>query len=177
MKRSSLLLKWSRKLHRWIGLYVVVLTVIWVIEAISLPPVFSAGLPAINSDVPAQPSTTKVNPPLSLEQAMNAFMAQHPKGIQSFDDVDEIDYFPAKAIYRFQTTKRFFEWYLTAHDGVLVKYGFNVNQFLEQQGFLAWLHPWLGNLIKLSSMLFTLILIGSGFFLFLNSFSEKANRT
>ncbi|HAA30508.1 MAG TPA: hypothetical protein DDW76_37555 [Cyanobacteria bacterium UBA11369] len=174
MKLKQWLLHGSRKLHRWIGLYIVVLTLIWVVEAIALPPIFSAGLPGIDNNIPVETTTKKADSPLSLEQAMQAFMAQHPKGIQSFDEVDEIDYFPGMDIYRFENTKRFFQWYLDARDGSLIKYGFNASQFLEQQGFLGWLHPWIGNPIKLSSTLLTLILVGSGFVLFLSPFLARA---
>ncbi len=125
-------------------------------------------------NIPVETTTKKADSPLSLEQAMQAFMAQHPKGIQSFDEVDEIDYFPGMDIYRFENTKRFFQWYLDARDGSLIKYGFNASQFLEQQGFLGWLHPWIGNPIKLSSTLLTLILVGSGFVLFLSPFLARA---
>ena len=62
------LLTWSRKLHKWIGVYVSVLTVIWLTEMAVLPAAFNPGLPAIPDAVPSRVGGEKRS--LSFEQVL-----------------------------------------------------------------------------------------------------------
>lgn len=165
-----------RELHRWIGLYVVILTLIWVTEAIALPPLFSSGLPTIDNTLPTLEVSANTAS-LSLEDAMQAFLAQHSDGVRS-SEIDAITYFPTVNVYRFENQTQYFDWYINAQNGELLKYGFNASQFLEQQGFLRWLHPWIGKLIQFSSFLLTLMLVASGFWLFIKPYlAQKAHKT
>lgn len=165
-----------RKLHRWIGLYIIILTLIWITEAIALPIFFGSGLPTVNDAIPA-PVMKDNTAFLSLEEAMQSFMDQHPDGINSANEIDAITYFPNLNVYQLQNRTRYFDWYIHAQNGKLIKYGFNKSFFLEKQGLLRWLHPWIGNLIQFFSFLLTLLLIVSGFLLFVNSFlTQKAQR-
>jgi hypothetical protein len=106
---------------------------------------------------------------------MKAFIYQHPKGINSLDEVDEIAYMPSQKIYRFENQKRFFEWYIDACTGEVLKYGFNTNMFLEEKGLLGWLSPWIHKLIELPFLALMLTLAGSGVYLFISPFSAKKN--
>lgn len=47
------LLKWSRKLHKWVGIYISILTVIWLVEMMVLPSVFNSGLPTVDDGSPS----------------------------------------------------------------------------------------------------------------------------
>ncbi|MBP0022105.1 MAG: PepSY domain-containing protein [Cyanobacteria bacterium SBLK] len=172
---KQLLTKQSRIIHRWLASCFTVLIFIWIGESIFLPSFFKEGMPAIVSDIPIQNSTISTTP-LSFEQAKKAFMEQKPQGIQSFDEVDEIDYFPVLDIYRFKNTKRFFEWHFNARDGEIIKYGFDKNQFIAKQGYLEWLSPWLGRLIKGTLAILTRILGLTGFCLVLLPFFTKIHR-
>ncbi|NDJ17907.1 PepSY domain-containing protein [Myxacorys almedinensis] len=166
MRHPQWLIKLARRLHRWVGLYVIGLTLIWVIEAIAVPRVFSAGLPIID-ELPPEPTAANTSTVLSREQATRILMAHSPAVA---NQIDEIAYLPLIQVYRFENHQRFFEWFMDAHTGKVLKYGFNAGNFLQQKGFLGWLHPWVGNLIKLPSALLTLILVISGFYLFVSSF-------
>ena len=170
-----MMLKWSRKLHRWLGLYLIILTLIWLTEAIALPIFFSAGLPTIDNTLPTSIISSNTTT-LSLEKAIQVFLAQRPDGINSADEIDSITYFPNQNLYRFENQTRYFDGYINAQSGELLKYGFNVGRFLEQQGFLRWLHPWIGTLIQSSSMLLTLILGASGFMLFIYPFMTSSKK-
>ena len=89
------LLPWSRKLHKWIGVYIGILTAIWSVEMIVLPPIFNPGL----SVVDGPPSTAQYGSvPLSLQQAMQSFMDKQSDGIASVAELDEMAYLPANGV-------------------------------------------------------------------------------
>lgn len=93
------LLKWSRKIHKWIGVYVGILTMIWLVEMIVLPLIFNLGLPIVDGPpLTAQGDSA----PLSLPQALQSFMGQRPDGIASVAELDEMAYLPANGVYRFK---------------------------------------------------------------------------
>ncbi|HHP7245978.1 MAG TPA: hypothetical protein ACFE0H_14960 [Elainellaceae cyanobacterium] len=164
-----------RALHRWLGLGVVILTVVWVVEAIALPPILGAGSPTIDNRLPMSTVADEV-PTFSLQQATQVLLNHHLEGIDSVNKIDAITYFPNQNIYQFKNQTRYFEGYINAQTGELLKYGFNAEDFLAQQGFLKWLHPWLGSLVQSISFLLTLILLISGFYLFLTPFRTKKAR-
>ncbi|MEM8641046.1 MAG: hypothetical protein AAGG51_19870 [Cyanobacteria bacterium P01_G01_bin.54] len=173
---KKILLKQSRRIHHWVSFYVVLIALIWIIESLIIPPFFNAGMPVITSDRPTPIPTEEAESPLTFEQAQKVFMAQNPPGIQSFEEVDEIDYFPALNIYRLKNNKRFFEWHLNAYNGALTEYGFNQQQFVMQKGYMGWLHPWLGYVVKHFSSLLSLILVGSGCLLLLSPLLIKMSQ-
>ena len=164
-----------RALHRWLGLGVVILVLIWGVEAIALPPILGAGSSTIDRTLPASKLSDDI-PILSLQRAMQVLLDQQLKGIDSVNKIDVITYFPKQNIYQFKNQAQYFEGYLNAQTGELLKYGFNAEDFLAQQGFLKWLHPWLGSLIQSVSFLLTLVLMISGFYLFLIPFLTKMSR-
>ena len=162
-----------RILHRWVGLYFIVLTLSWLIEAIFLPVIFSSGLPILNSSVPVFTSRSEglhQQQILSIDQAIQTFIAQSPQGFDSTDDIDVITYFPSKGLYRLENKKKFIEGFIDGQDGELLNFGFNSTHFLQQQGLFGWFSPWIRNLLKSSSFLLTFILALSGFYLFINPF-------
>ncbi len=108
-----------------------VIVAIYFVETIALPPTFSAGLPSVDGVPPAHAVAENSHSILSLEQATQVFISGHPEGINSLDDVDEIAYLPDSDIYRFENKQRFFEWYVDARTGEILKYGFNTNVFLQ----------------------------------------------
>ncbi|WP_223280177.1 PepSY domain-containing protein [Nostoc sp. PA-18-2419] len=175
MRIKQFLSRWSRTIHRWVGLYFAVVIGIYVIEIIALPPAFSSGLPTIDGKAPTQTITKNTKSLLSLEQASQAFISQHPKGINTLEDIDEITYLPSLGIYRFENQKRLFEWYLDAQNGKLLKYGFNATDFLEYRGLLGWFAPWIHNLIEMSFLFFMSTLAVSGVYLFIYPFLVKKN--
>ena len=88
------LLKWSSKLHKWVGIYISILTVIWLVEMMVLPSVFNSGLPTVDDGSPSSIRYGRA-PPLSLQQALQSFMDQQPEGITSAAELDEMAYLPA----------------------------------------------------------------------------------
>ena len=165
-----------RRLHRWLGLSVVILTLIWGIEALALPPLLAADSPQIDNRLPMSTVVDAV-PPFSRQQATQALLNQHLEGIGTVSEIDAITYFPKLNIYQFKNQTQHIEGYINAQTGELLKYGFNTEAFLAQQGLLKWLHAGLGNLIQVVSLLVTLTVVISGSYLFLNPFWVKKFRS
>ncbi len=141
------LFRWSRKLHKWVGLYVGILAAIWSVEMIALPPIFNQGLPTINGAPPAGVAETAA-PPIPLKQALKIFIEQQPQGITSLTELDEMTYLPQKGLYRFAITEGFLQWYLEAQSGKIVQYGFEANRFVVEKGMLGWAHPIVAKAIR-----------------------------
>ena len=140
------MLTWSRKLHKWIGLYVSILTMIWMTEMAVLPAFFNQGLPVIKDAVPARVKPEKTS--LSFEHVLQAFMKNRPVGIISAEDMDEISYLPDHGVYRFATSDTCIEWYVAAESGEILDYGFNANRFVMTKGMFGWLHPMIAQIIR-----------------------------
>lgn len=154
------LLTWSRKLHKWIGIYVSILTVIWLAEMVVLPVVFNPGAPVMHG---APPSTEQhENVSLSFEQVLQAFMSRQPSGIDSVDEFDEISYLPKNGVYRFVVRERCLEWYVEAGTGEIVTYGFNANRFLMSKSMLGWVHPMVAEIIRAPFELLFVVLVVTG---------------
>ncbi|AFY30706.1 PepSY domain-containing protein [Calothrix sp. PCC 7507] len=176
MKFKQFISRWSRTIHRWVGLYFAVVIGIYLIEIIALPPAFSSGLPIVDGKPPTQITSEPTTPLLSLEQASQAFISLHPKGVNTLKDIDEIAYVPSLGMYRFENQKKLFEWYIDAYSGKLLKYGFNSVDFLEHRGLLGWFAPWIHNLIEMSFLFFMATLAVSGVYLFIYPFLAKKNQ-
>ncbi|MEM7714720.1 MAG: hypothetical protein AAF349_14285 [Cyanobacteria bacterium P01_A01_bin.68] len=181
MKVKQFFSKWSREIHRWVGLYFALVTLIYITEMVALPSVFSNGLPVVDGKPPVvevqESNDTKL---LSQEVAKEQFIQQQPPGLNSEDEIDEITYFTANKIYRFANSEKLFEWYVDASSGEIIKYGFNVTDFLEFKGLLGWLYPWIHNTIEVSFLFFMATLGVTGVYLFIYPFlnklrSEKVN--
>ncbi len=143
---ANRLLRWSRKLHKWIGLYVGILAAIWIVEIITIPFLFNHGLPVFDGSPP--PIQHKVSPPISLQHALKIFMKQQPKGINSTAELDELTYLPQKGLYRFAIKKKCLEWYLEAKTGKILQCGFNARRFVTEKGMLGWVHPVVARVVK-----------------------------
>jgi hypothetical protein len=164
--------KWSRTIHRWVGLYFALVISIYLTEMFILPSMFSAGLPIVDGKPPAQ-TIKGAETLLSLEQAQQAFWNQNPAGIHSPNEIDKITFLPASNIYQFEDTDQLFEWYIDARDGKILKYGFNVTDFLEYRGLLGWLSPLIHNVVEMSFLFFMTTLAITGVYLFIYPFLLK----
>ncbi|PIE71529.1 MAG: hypothetical protein CSA22_01500 [Deltaproteobacteria bacterium] len=144
---ANRLLRWSRKYHQWVGLYVAILAMIWMVEMIALPFIFNPGLPTLDDTPPALEQDATA--PISLQQALKIFMAQQPKGITSTAALDEMTYLPKKGVYRFANRTQFLVWYLDAKTGRILQYGFDSNRFVTEKGMLGWAHPVVAKAVRL----------------------------
>mgnify|MGYP001800671724 CR=1 FL=1 len=174
MKAKQFFSKWSREIHRWVGLYFALVTLIYITEMLALPSVFSHGLPVVDGKPPVvevqKSNDTKL---LSQEVAKEKFIQQQPPGLDSEDEIDEITYLTTAKIYRFSNSEKLFEWYVDAGTGEIIKYGFNVTDFLEFKGLLGWLYPWIHNTIEFSFLFFMATLGITGVYLFVYPFLIK----
>lgn len=175
MKPKQFLPRWSRTIHRWIGLYFAVIVLLYLTEFITLPIAFSAGLPTVDGTPPVQ-EVLQNDSNLSLDQAIQAFINQQPPGVSSVDEIDAISYLPGSGLYRFENRDRYFEWYMEPQSGKVLKYGFKADLFLEDKGILGWLSPWLHNLIEAPMLVLLVSLAISGVYLFINPFLTRKSR-
>lgn len=167
------LLKWSRKIHKWIGVYVGILTMIWLVEMIALPLIFNPGLPVVDGPpLTAQGDSA----PLSLQQALQSLMDQQPDGIASAAELNEMAYLPANGVYRFAVKERFLEWYVEARTGKILKYGFDSNRFLTEKSMLAWLHPFVTKVVKAPFELLFIFLAVTGLYIVFHPRKKQVNR-
>ncbi|MCD6257035.1 ferrous iron transport protein A [Candidatus Aerophobetes bacterium] len=155
------LLRWSRKIHKWIGIYIGFVVILWLFEMICLPKFSNPpGMPVVDGSL-SNYSSLKKNP-MTSKEALTVFINSHPKGLKDIKELSEISYFPSRNIYRFSCKRRFLEWYMDASTGKIVKYGFVSNRFLEQKGMLGWIHPLLGKIIKYPFYLLFILLSLTG---------------
>lgn len=167
-------LRWSRKFHKWIGVYIGILTAIWLVEMIVLPLMFNPGLPVV--DGPAS-SIQSGNAPLSLQQALQSLMDQQPDGIASVEELDEMAYLPGNGVYRFAIRERFLEWYVEAETGKILKYGFDSNRFLMEKGMLGWVHPFVSKVVKTPFEFLFIFLAITGLYIVFHPRKKKINRS
>ena len=167
------LLRWSRKLHKWVGVYIGILTMIWLVEMMALPLMFNPGLPTVDGS----PATTQGDSaPLSLQQALQSLMDQQPDSIDSAAELDEMAYLPENGVYRFAVRERFLEWYVEAGTGKILKYGFDSNRFLMEKGMLGWVHPVVAKVVKAPFELLFIFLAITGLYIVFHPHKKKINR-
>jgi hypothetical protein len=164
MKIKPFFARWSRTIHRWIGLYFAVIVLLYFSEFFILPAVYSDGLPTVDGTPPIHEAVGHNR--LSLEQASQALIQQNPPGVDSMDEIEAISYLPKEGLYRFENRDRYFEWYIDAQTGELLKYGFKTDVFLEDKGILGWLSPTLHTVIEFPMLLLLVSLAISGVYLF-----------
>jgi hypothetical protein len=87
--------------------------------------------------------------------------------------VDAISYLPNSGLYRLENSDRYFEWYMDAETGELLKWGFKANLFLEDKGILGWLNLTLHSVIEFPMLLLLVSLAISGIYLFINPYLLK----
>ena len=166
--------KWSRRLHKWIGVYVSILTVIWLAEMVVLPVVFNPGAPVMYG---APPSTEQQkNVSLSFEQVLQVFMSRQPSHIGSVDEFDEISYLPKNGVYRFVVREKCLEWYVDAGTAEVLAYGFNANRFLMSKSMLGWVHPVVAEIIRAPFELLFVVLAVTGCYLVLYRGQKKGGK-
>jgi len=173
MKFKQWLSKWSRTIHRWVGLYFALIVLLYLAEFIILPITFSEGLPTVDGTPPVREALQNDRELLSFDQASQAFLNQKPPGMNSLDEINAISYLPGSKLYRFENSDRYFEWYVDAHSGKLLKHGFKTDLFLEDKGILGWLNPWLHDLIEAPMLVLLVSLAISGIYLFISPFLAK----
>ncbi len=173
---ANRLFRWSRKFHKWVGLYVGILAVIWLVEMLVLPPLLNQGLPTINGTPPA--IAHDAAPRISLEQALDVFMEQHPKGIRSKAELDEMTYLPKQGVYRFAIRENFLEWYLEARTGRIVQYGFDANRCVTEKGMLGWAHPVVARAVRVVpfDFLFIFLTVTGCWLVFYPSWKKKKRK-
>jgi hypothetical protein len=171
MKLKSFFSKWSRTIHRWIGLYFAVIVLLYLAEFFILPIAYSDGLPTVDGAPPIHKTVEGAS--LSFDQALQMFGNQTPQGVRLVDDIDAISYLPHAGLYQFEDRDRYFEWYLDAQTGELLKYGFKADLFLEDKGILGWLNPTIHTIIEFPMLLLLVSLAISGIYLFAMPFLAR----
>ncbi|ABW28378.1 PepSY domain-containing protein [Acaryochloris marina] len=172
MKLKQWFATWSRKIHRWIGLYFAVIVVLYLVESLTLPAIYGEGLPTVDGTPPTN-AVTSTEPLLSQQQAIQRLLEQQPQGIHALEDINEITYLPKEDLYRLANSDRFFEWYIDSHTGELLKHGFKIAPYLEEQTLLGWWSPWAHAILEVPGLLLMIVLAVSGVYMFILPFLPK----
>jgi len=109
MTLKQWLTTWSRKIHRWIGLYFTLIVTLYLIESLMLPAIFGEGLPTIDGTPTTHAAAANTATLLSRQEASQCFRSQQPQGLKSWEDITEITYLPQADLYRFANRDRYFE--------------------------------------------------------------------
>lgn len=152
-------------------MYFAVIVLLYLAEFFILPIAYSDGLPTVDGTPPIHKTTEGAS--LSFDQAFQTFINHTPEGVRSVEDIDAISYLPHVGLYQFEDRDRYFEWYVDAQTGELLKYGFKTDLFLEDKGILGWLNPTVHTIIEFPMLLLLVSLAISGIYLFAMPFLTR----
>lgn len=168
MNLKQFFARWSRIIHRWIGLYMAALVIIYVSESFILPSLFSHGEPILKTP-PTEVRLTKNMQTIPLEQVLRDVEERLVSKLEE-RVIDQITYLPQQGLYRLSDTQNFFEWYIDSVDETLISHGFRSDIFLEEKGLLGWLSPWVHQVLALPFLFLMATLAISGIYLFVQPF-------
>lgn len=142
MKRS--LWRWSRALHKWIGIYVCVLTLIWLLELVLLPVTHA---PHAALDWEPYTPTFKSTPNRSLNIPELFSMIREGKyGISPRSELTGYD--PITASYTVRDPDSFMELRIDAESGVVLDSRLDTETMFSEKCALGWLHPLLKRILS-----------------------------
>lgn len=146
---------------------------LYLVEAVALPAIYGEGLPKVDGTPPTY-VVTSTEPLLSQQQVRQQLLEQQPQGLHSLEDINEITYLPKEDLYRLANSDRYFEWYLDSHTGDLLKYGFKLTPYLEEQTLLGWWSSWAHAILEVPGLLLMVVLAVSGVYMFILPFLPKS---
>ncbi len=151
MKKT--LLRWSRFLHKWLGLYISVFTLIWLVELLVLPIVYKLSPAAGFSGQPAAG--------VSIEQIFNAVNSGR------FGDPEYLEFrYQAKTQrYHIIDKREYTILTIDAVTGESIKKELDYNTLLLEKSGLGWINQKLAGLLKICFQIFFVILSVTGIYI------------
>ncbi len=147
------LLRWSRFLHKWLGIYVAVLTILWLVELSVLPLIYRVD-PTL--DLSRQPAAS-----LSIEQVFNAIHS----GVYGVPEHLEFRYQPQNQQYLVMNKKDFSILTIDAATGRTLAKELDLQTLLSEKSGLGWVYQPLAEFLKLFFQIFFVILSVTGLYL------------
>lgn len=159
------LLKWSRFLHKWLGVYIAVFTILWLFELILLPSFYSVGVPVASTEQQTQP--------LSIQQVVDNIDAGKYGACEQL----ELRYHSAKNQYVLVNNSTFSHLTLDAQTGHVVSNKLDYDTLLMKKSGLGWLNEALGDYLKIPFQIFFVILSITGIHLLSLPYLKKRKKS
>lgn len=152
-------LRWSRKLHKWLGIYAAAITIIWLVEMIILPAHYSLDETALSPTISEQSSDSSAAFSLQhLVKEIEAGSYGNPKNV-------ELRYQPHANQYLVVNNERFSHLTLDARTGEVISHKLDQNALFMKKTGLGWLNETLSSVIKAPFELSFVILSLTGIYL------------
>ncbi len=151
MKKT--LLRWSRFLHTWLGIYIAVFTLVWLVELLVLPIVYSVSPVAGLSGQPAAG--------MSPRQVLNAVNS----GVYGVPENLEFRYQPKTGYYHIIDKRDFSILTIDAATGKISKKELDFNTLLSEKSGLGWINQTLAGSLKIFFQIFFVILSVTGLYI------------
>lgn len=162
MKRS--LVFWFRKAHCWVGVYLSLITLVWLGEMVILPAVYDPGLETVAGD--ATGSNTPAGPEiLSVQEVLQRF-GQERVDAEALTP-GSVTLLTQEGVWLVRDTRRYVSIRYDAHTGAVRERSFDSARLIEERYGLAWLDPVLGRVVRLSFQPLFILLCVTGLHLFL----------
>ncbi|PIE56415.1 MAG: hypothetical protein CSA34_03650 [Desulfobulbus propionicus] len=148
-------LRWSRFLHKWLGIYIAVFTILWLIELLVLPLVYSVQ-PSANFS--GQPATR-----MTIQQVLSDVTTGRYGAPQDL----ELRYQPKIHRYLVVDKKRFTILTIDATTGKILTKELDHDALFSKKSGLGWINQTLGDFLKIFFQIFFVILSVTGLYLVL----------
>jgi Fe2+ transport system protein FeoA len=137
-------LKWSRKLHKWLGIYVAILTVLWIAELALLPMIYPVdGVEGVCSSMDRLSSESVDS--ISFQELLRRLQAG---SYGSYGPNVEISYFPRDEKYVVRDWDSFVTSEISAETGTLLGRQLDSNNLFAKKSGLVWANEMVGSIIK-----------------------------
>lgn len=154
-------LKWSRFLHKWLGIYIAVFTLLWVSELLILPSFYNAKpLASFTEQYDSEPSIQKII------HAVNAGEYGTPAKV-------EVSYQPDTQHYLIKNKENYTVLTIDALTGQPLSNETDYDALLTKKSGLGWINESLGDFLKIPFQIFFVILSVTGLHLILFPHMKK----
>ncbi|MFO7596776.1 MAG: FeoA family protein [Desulfocurvibacter africanus] len=162
------LLRWSRLLHKWIGVYICILTLIWLLE-MPLLPLFYAPTEALTPQTGH--SAIADGEAVNLTELLTRIKAgEYGMSV----DAAEISFTPASEAFTLRDREHFTWLRLDAHTGNILERGVDSDALFAERSALGWVHPVLRQIITIPFEVSFVLLALTGAHLVLYPYFKKS---
>lgn len=166
------LLRWSRKLHKWLGIYVAILTLAWLFELMFLPGIYSpAPLPVSPDPTHTVSGSGEIITVQDILLRLGA--GEYGEPLSSV----EIRYTPDNKQYTIFGQDQFINIRVDALSGKAIDRTLDFDALFMEKSGLGWLHPSVGMIVKMPFELSFVILALTGIYLILFPYMKRKKKS